>query len=201
MKLPPREYYTVHEAAARWGCTLADIAGWSAKGRFDIVTGIPPTGCGDETIAGEVVVAAFDMLPMFRRSGAGPQTALVRRVRPVDHADWLQVTDPVPGVEVWLIDLMIAGSQVLKFEEEHDLMRRIAGGTGSISPYDWDGMMNALVVQVHEHGVPATQAELIRTMQDWFADQSDGDEIPDERSIRRRVSAIWKSLSQLRKAG
>ena len=43
MKLPPREYYTVHEAAARWGCTLADIAGWSAKGRFDIVTGIPPT--------------------------------------------------------------------------------------------------------------------------------------------------------------
>ena len=201
MKLPPREYYTVHEAAARWGCTLADIAGWSAKGRFDIVTGIPPTGCSDETIAGEVVVAAFDMLPMFRRSGAGPQTTLVRRVRPVDHADWLQVTDPAPGVEVSLIDLLIAGPQVRKFEEDHDLMRRIAGGTGSISPYDWDGMMNALIVRIHEHGLPATQAELIRDMQDWFAEQSDGDEIPDERSIRRRITAVWKTLSQLQKAG
>lgn len=57
-------------------------------------------------------MAAFDMLPMFRHSGAGPQTALVRQVRPVDHADWLQVTDPPPGVEVSLIDLLIAGPQV-----------------------------------------------------------------------------------------
>ncbi len=201
MKLPPREYYTVHEAAARWGCTLADIGGWSAKGRFDIITGIPPTVCGSETIAGEVVVAAFDMLPMFRRCGSGPQTALIRRVRPVGSPDWLLVTDPASGVEVWIADLMIAGSEVSKFEVDHDLMRRIAGGTGSISPYDWDGMMNALIVRIHEHGLPASQAELIRDMQDWFADQSDGDEIPDERSIRRRISAVWKTLSQMQKAG
>jgi hypothetical protein len=30
MKLPQREFYTLNEVAARWGCTLADIAGWSA---------------------------------------------------------------------------------------------------------------------------------------------------------------------------
>ena len=29
MKLPQREFYTLHEVAARWGCALADISGWS----------------------------------------------------------------------------------------------------------------------------------------------------------------------------
>ncbi len=201
MKLPPREYYTVHEAAARWGCTIADIAGWSAKARFDIVTGIPPTVCGSETVAGEVAVAAFDMLPMFRRYGIGPQSAHVRRVRPVGTSDWLFVTDPAAGVEVSIADLLITGEQIRRFEDDHDLMRRIAGGTGSISPYDWDGMMNALIVRIHEHGLPASQAELIRDMQDWFAEQTEGDDFPDERSVRRRVNAVWKTLTQLQKAG
>ena len=36
MALPPREYFTLHEAAARWDCTLADIAGWASAGRFDL---------------------------------------------------------------------------------------------------------------------------------------------------------------------
>jgi hypothetical protein len=31
-------------------------------------------------------------------------------------------------------------------------------------------------------------------MQDWFADQTDGRKIPDSRSIRRRVTPVWKKL-------
>jgi hypothetical protein len=73
----------------------------------------------------------------------------------------------------------------------------VAGGTGSISPYDWEGMTNALIVRIHEKGVPATQSELIADMQDWFAGQSGDGQIPDERSIRRRVNSVWKTLSQL----
>ena len=42
MKLPKREFYTVHEVAARWGYTIADVAGWSVAGHFDILTGIQP---------------------------------------------------------------------------------------------------------------------------------------------------------------
>lgn len=88
MRLPQREYYTVHEVATRWGCTIADIAGWSSKGRLDIVTGVPPVICGSDLIAGEVVVSAFDILPMFRRCGTGPQSAFVRRVRANGSSDW-----------------------------------------------------------------------------------------------------------------
>jgi hypothetical protein len=39
MKLPKREFYTVHEVATRWGYTIADVAGWSAASHFDILTG------------------------------------------------------------------------------------------------------------------------------------------------------------------
>lgn len=28
MALPPRVFFTLHETAARWSCTIADIAGW-----------------------------------------------------------------------------------------------------------------------------------------------------------------------------
>lgn len=200
MKLPQREYYTVHEIAGRWGCTTADIAGWSSRGHLDIVTGIPPVTCGSDLVAGEVVVSAFDILPMFRRCGTGPLSAIVRRVRFDASPDWTLITDPAQGIEVSIADLLITGQQVQKFEDDHELMRRIAGGTGSTSPYDWDGMMSALIVRIHEKGLPASQSELIEDMQAWFAAQSDDGQFPDERSVRRRVSSVWKTLSQLRES-
>lgn len=197
MKLPQREFYTVHEVAARWGCTTADIAGWSATGCFDILTGIPPTICDGKVIAGEVVVAAFDILPMFRRSGTGPQTARVRRVRPRNDTDWLLITDPAQGVEVSVADLLIAGQQVQRFEEKNELFRRVSGGTGSVSPYDWEGMLQALTLRVHERGLPASQGELVAEMQEWFVAHSDGNDVPDERSIRRRITPIWRALTRV----
>ena len=67
-------------------------------------------------------------------------------------------------------------------------------GPGATTPYDWEGMMVALIHRIHERGLPATQAELVAEMQDWFADQTDGQKIPDSRSIRRRVTPVWKKL-------
>ena len=32
MALPPRVYYTLQEVTARWGCNIADVAGWAAAG-------------------------------------------------------------------------------------------------------------------------------------------------------------------------
>lgn len=41
MALPPRVFFTLHEVTARWGCNIADVAGWADAGRFRILTGIP----------------------------------------------------------------------------------------------------------------------------------------------------------------
>jgi hypothetical protein len=196
MKLPKREFYTVHEVAARWGYTIADVAGWSAAGHFDILTGIPPALCGEKVVAGEVIISAFDMLPMFRRCGTGPQTALVRRVRTKTETDWQLITDPVAGVEVSVADLLISGQHVHRFEEKNELFRRVSGSTGSVSPYDWEGMLQALTLRIHERGLPASQGELVAEMQEWFVEHSDGNDVPDERSIRRRITPIWRALTK-----
>ena len=198
MTLPKREYYTIHEVATRWGCTIADIAGWSSVGKLDIITGIPPVVCDGEAVAGAVIVSAFDILPMFRRSGTGPQSARIYRVRIIGANTWSLITEPAHGIEVSVADLLISGQQVHRFEDDFDLMRRVAGGTGSVSPYDWEGMTNALIVRIHEMGLPATQSELVADMQDWFARQSSDGKIPDERSIRRRVNSMWRTMAQLR---
>ena len=40
MALPPRVYYTLQEVTARWGCNIADVAGWAAAGKFHIMTAL-----------------------------------------------------------------------------------------------------------------------------------------------------------------
>jgi hypothetical protein len=196
MKLPKREFYTVHEVAARWGYTIADVAGWSAAGYFDILTGIPPAMCGEKVVAGAVIISAFDILPIFRRCGTGPQTAWLRRVRTKSDPEWQLITDPVAGVEVSVADLLISGQQAHRFEEKNELFRRVSGSTGSVSPYDWEGMLQALALRIHERGIPASQGELVAEMQEWFVEHSDGNDVPDERSIRRRITPIWRELTK-----
>jgi len=194
MSLPPRVYFTLHEAAARWDCTLADIAGWASVGRFDIVTAIGPVNVGSQIVSGFVIVLVTDILQMFRRCGTGPTSSLLKRVRPLDQNDWAMFPDPTDYIEVTLADLLIMAEDVLRFETDCDLLRRPASHIGSTARYDWDGMYIRLIRRVHEHGVPETQAEWVGEVQEWFVERSKTGEVPDERTIRRRLTPIWKAL-------
>lgn len=194
MALPPRAFFTLHETASRWGCTIADLAGWASEGKFEIVTGIPLAICGSEKVSGKIRVSPMDMLPIFRLSGTGPTTVYLKRMKPEHSDDWVYVTEPGEGVEVSIADLLIGGQDVLRFEDDHDLLRRIGGGSGSLSPYDWEGMYVALLKRVHDRGIPETQAELIGELQDWFADVAETSDVPDESTIRRRLRPFWLAL-------
>ena len=118
----------------------------------------------------------------------------MRRIQPLNRQDWLLITDPAGGIPVGLADMMIPVEEVHAFEEENDMLRRVAAGPGATSPYNWDGMMVALIQRIHDRGVPETQSELVTDMQDWFADQSDGAKVPDSRTVRRRITPVWKVL-------
>ncbi len=194
MALPPRVFFTLHEASARWGCNIADIAGWAHTGRFQILTGIPPVRCGEEIMAGMVVLSPMELLPLFRRCGTGPSEGVMRRIQPLGRQDWMLITDPAGGIPVAIADMMILAEDVHTFEEENDMVRRVATGPGAATSYDWEGMMVALILRIHDHGFPPTQAELIAEMQEWFADKTDGKKMPDSRSIRRRITPIWKAV-------
>ena len=194
MALPPRTHFTVHEVTARWGCHIADVADWADAGRFRILTGIAVVHCGNETVAGKVVLSPMELLPLFRRWGTGPTEGVVRRIQVLDRPDWLLISDPVGGVTVTIADMLILAEEVHAFEEENDMVRRVTAGPGASKSYDWEGMMVALMLRIHDHGLPATQAELVAEMQGWFADQTDGKKMPDSRSIRRRITPVWRAL-------
>ena len=196
MALPPRVYLTLHETSARWGCNVADIAGWADAGRFRILTGITAVRCGDEVIAGKVTLSPMELMPLFRRCGTGPSEGIMRRIQPAGRQDWLLITDPVCGITVAVADMVIMAEDVHAFEDENDMVRRVASGPGVTSPYDWEGMNVALIQRIHNQGLPPTQGELVAEMQDWFADRSDGKKMPDSRSIRRRITPIWKGLQE-----
>ena len=194
MALPPRVFFTLHEVTARWGCNIADVAGWADAGRFRILTGIAAVRCGDEIVAGKVMLSPMELLPLFRRCGSGPAEGIVRRIQPLTRQDWLLITDPAGGISVGLADMMILAEEVHVFEEDNDMVRRVVAGPGATSPYNWEGMMVALIQRIHDRGVPETHSELVTDMQDWFADQSDGAKIPDSRTVRRRLTPVWKAL-------
>ena len=173
---------------------IADIAGWATEGKLDIVTGIPLAICGTDKVSGKITVSPMDMLPLFRRGGTGPTVMKLLRIKPERGDDWVYVTEPADGVEVSIADLMVTGQDVQRFEDDYDLLRRIGGGTGSLSPYDWEGMYVTMIQRIHEHGLPATQAELIGELQEWFANVAENSEVPDESTIRRRLRPFWRAL-------
>jgi len=194
MGLPPRVYFTLQEVAARWECNLSDLAGWASVGRFDIITGIGPVSCGPGTISGFVAVQVSDILPLFKQADGGRKTCRLQQVRVLDEGEWHVITRPAKGISVTLGELMILAADARHFEEECDLLRRPAAHIGSTPNYDWDEMYIFLIRRVHEQGVPPTQAEWVGEVQEWFVRTSKAGKVPDERTIRRRITPIWKAL-------
>lgn len=203
MGLPQRVFYTVHEAAARWGCTISDIAGWSGTGSLRVVTGIPSVECGERSASGLVQIQPTDILPIFRRCGTGPHCAPVKRIRPLEEQEWLHISTPEEGVMVSIGDVMILGNDVQRFEDAHNLFDRIAegAGLGEDGDYDWVGMHVEITRRVFEEGLPVSQAEWIRELQDWFSNNSRDGTFPDERSIRRRLKPVLDALKFRRSKG
>ena len=48
--------------------------------------------------------------------------------------------------------------------------------------------------RVFEEGLPVSQAEWIRELQDWFSNNSRDGTFPDERSIRRYLKPVLDAL-------
>lgn len=196
MALPRREWFTLNEAANRWGYSIADIAGWADAEMFRIITGIAPVRCDAEVVAGKVVLAPMDLLPLFRRCGSGPTEGTIRRVQPYGRKDWLIITDPPDGITVAVADMLIARGELRRFEDAFDLLDRDgeAHALSEEGDYDWPAMHIEITRRVFEEGLPPSQNAWVRELQDWFSARSADGSFPDERSIRRRLKPILDAL-------
>ena len=202
MALPARSFYSIHEIAIRWDVMPTDIIGWAIDGHFDLATALPPIQAAGRTIAGLVTIAAADVFAMFRRDGSGPGAVAIRRIRENQDDDWAWISEPAEGVMITPWDVLLTRKAVDRFEAKNELFAANAapaaarrGGPGRPSQHDWDGFYVALCKRIHDQGLPQTQAELIRAMQDWFDTRAGGpDGGPDESTIRRKVQNVWREL-------
>lgn len=69
------------------------------------------------------------------------------------------------------------------------------GGPGIPPRHDWDAFYAALARRIHEHDVPATQAEFVHEMVAWF-EARDVEHAPDESTIRKKITPVWRELSR-----
>ena len=151
---------------------------------------IPPTGFSDSTLSDLVVIAPGDVLPMFRRWSESAAVGVVRRAP--GSRDWQHIPAAEPGLSVTRDDLMLLADTMARFEEEYGMFRRVGSSPGR--GHDWESFYAEMILRLFQGGLPEKQADLVGDMQDWFvANSLDGD-VPDESTIRKRISPIWRKL-------
>lgn len=211
MPAPPRSFLTVADTAIRWQVTPLDIAGWAIDGQISLSAVMPTVETADKQVASGIVeIDGADVVALFRRDGASRKPALVRRFRRSKKSEWEWIARPTDGVAVAAADVLILRREFERCERAWGLFdasgadngENTSGqakrppGPGAPPKHDWDAFAGAIARRVHDHGMPVSQGELVRDMMDWFASREDSP-LPDERTVRRKVSGIWKEMKSV----
>ena len=213
MPLPPKCFHAVDEIAIRWGVQATDVVGWAIEGNLTLSVVFPFVEAEAQRASGVVGVAAEDVLPLFRRDESAAAFVFLRRFRRAgeDDDEWRWITKPAEGVRITAGDVLVTRREAERFERQWGVFASPSSdqakasvpvigalhfaGPGAPPRHDWDAFNGALVRYIHDHGIPARQSELVRAMADWFATR-EKTRVPDERTIRRKVSAIWRELTR-----
>jgi hypothetical protein len=110
--------------------------------------------------------------------------------------DWQRITEPIGGTRMEAADILIRASEIERFEAAHGFARPRGSGPGVPPRYDWDQFYVALIRRLFHDGMPESLRALVGEMQDWFIANSAAGEAPDESTIRKRISAVWRELNQ-----
>ena len=103
-------------------------------------------------------------------------------------------------------DLIVQGAEFERFEKVHCVGPELAqfpggGGNGGASrrrgaptTHDWDEFWIEVCCYNNSCGLPETQAQLVRTMQDWF--QAEGMPTPDDSTLKKKFKRLWFKMAQ-----
>jgi hypothetical protein len=197
MALGFRNAFTIAEVAARWEVTPARVAEWALGGAIMLSIVIPTIEvAGTEQPLGDLAEApGGELWPLFRPADP-KRSVMVRRVRPSGTAAWGRIVDPREGLGITIADVHVTPGECERFERglAHKLTSSGWKGKGGRPPmHDWDALYGWAARRVHDQGLPATQAELVREALDWLAAQGD-DALPDESTVRRKLAGFWRAL-------
>jgi hypothetical protein len=63
------------------------------------------------------------------------------------------------------------------------------GARGATPKYDWDEFWCEVAVSMQIDGMPASQAAMVRRMEDWFATR---DQHPDRSTLKKKIALLWR---------
>jgi hypothetical protein len=100
------------------------------------------------------------------------------------------VNDPMTSANPFLL----SSTPTAKLVKSNSTSTPAANRGGRPAEYDWDSFMLEIVRRANNpDGLPDSQADLIRDMQQWFADKFESE--PAESSVKSRISKIYKYLA------
>jgi len=195
MPLPPPSFHPLADVAQRWQVAPFDIVTWAVAGRLALSVVLPPVNTALGAMSGLAEIDASAALPLVRHDAPPDGRVRLAAIRPKGYAAQ-SILDPPDGIAVGLGDIVIRHAELERFEFRHGLRAPpdTRSRIGALPRHDWDAFYGALARRIHERGIPRTQAELARDMLDWFDRRSAG-AVPDERTVRKRISAVWRELS------
>jgi hypothetical protein len=201
MPLPPKPFHTLAEIAARWQMDSLAIVGWAIEGLISLSAALAQLETADgDRISGLLGIAGEDIFALFD----GEPVVHIHRFRKDPKAAWENIAIPASGVPVRAAGVVITRAEVERFERAHRLFqsdpweegrpRFSKQRAGAPERYDWGAFTGAVARRVLDHGLPASQSELVRDMLDWFATIHGA--TPDESTVRRRVQSAWRELTR-----
>lgn len=144
-------------------------------------------------MVGLVEICAEDCLPTVQPSihteSYGNFICNVYRVRPAGETEWLIVDSGEP-IQIDCRTIKMRQAEFDSFETEYVRPPTIA----QRDKYDWDGIYQFICLRIFEEGITETLIQLIHEVQDWCMRRSDGKDMPDESTLRKRLRPLYKSL-------
>ena len=217
MPLPRKQIFTLTEVSKRWSVSVHDLGCYAIEdalvlstvvNAIDAEIGEIVVGNDGETFrasqgrrrfSGVLQLFGFDVWPVFKG-----ERAVIRRFLPENPDGFIDVEEPAEGIVIGLSDLVVTRTERDRFEAVHGLngvspakkgkvvpTAGTRGGPGAPPRHDWDGFWIAVCRYIHDNGWPETQAALVRNLMDRLV--TDSDTAPDESTVRKKVSRLWRS--------
>ncbi|KPL53175.1 hypothetical protein ABB55_13930 [Prosthecomicrobium hirschii] len=207
-----KPYYRLDELCTRWGLSIDDLADFALSGEITVsalVVGLNTMfGDYDEVGNGEYV-----RIPMGYRRLTGPADLTLHDAWHAIHdgaqtisgfdapdSSFVAIDDPrfEDGFPVGRDQVVVRREEVDRFERVQGLVQDqeapVSGANiqrGAQPRYDWDAFWIELCRSVYADGLPASQAELVRQMRDWFEMTGSA---PDDSTIKKKLAPLWRTL-------
>jgi hypothetical protein len=104
------------------------------------------------------------------------------------------LVEHLPEEDVWYFDefrVQVSRASLLRWLSEQRPQIISGEKRGPKASYDWDKAWAFICGSVHREGRPATQAEMIQKVRDWFGKLN---QYPADSEVKKRVRLLWTEL-------